>query len=130
MLKAPKLCKIQFSYGYLHTKVDNAILLPWFFVFDNVEHILVGRYQIRVLELLAESVHGKNMNSSQHMKESMKCQFVEIHSPNGVDLRKDTEYASQAAMWGIEVGINRCLSCFLYPIQKRQYKFYFRVFIT
>ncbi|KMS99348.1 hypothetical protein BVRB_2g045760 [Beta vulgaris subsp. vulgaris] len=59
-------------------------------------------YQIRVLELLAESVHGKNMNSSQHMKESMKCQFVEIHSPNGVDLRKDTEYASQAAMWGIE----------------------------
>ncbi|KAL2903158.1 UTP--glucose-1-phosphate uridylyltransferase 3 chloroplastic [Bienertia sinuspersici] len=59
-------------------------------------------YQITVLELLAESVHGQNMNSSQHMKESMKCQFVEIHSPKGVDLSKNTEYASQAAIWGIE----------------------------
>ncbi|KNA24035.1 hypothetical protein SOVF_019800 [Spinacia oleracea] len=59
-------------------------------------------YQLTVLELLAESVTGKTMNSSQHMKESMNCQFVEIHSPQGVDLSKNTEYASQAAMWGIE----------------------------
>ncbi|KAL2939742.1 UTP--glucose-1-phosphate uridylyltransferase 3 chloroplastic [Bienertia sinuspersici] len=62
-------------------------------------------YQITVLELLAESVHGQNMSSSQHMKESMKCQFVEIHSPKGVDLSKNTEYASQAAIWGIEIDL-------------------------
>ncbi|XP_021732516.1 UTP--glucose-1-phosphate uridylyltransferase 3, chloroplastic-like [Chenopodium quinoa] len=59
-------------------------------------------YQLTVLELLAESVTGQTMNSSQHMKESMKCQFVEIHSPKGVDLSRNTEYASQAAIWGIE----------------------------
>lgn len=77
-----------------------------------MEHILVGRYQLTVLELLAESVTGKTMNSSQHMKESMNCQFVEIHSPQGVDLSKNTEYASQAAMWGIEVGILLLISFF------------------
>lgn len=59
-------------------------------------------YQKTVLELLAESVSGHNINSSQHMKDSMKCQFVEIHPPKGLDLSENTEYASQAALWGIE----------------------------
>ena len=73
---------------------------------------MFGRYQITVLELLAESVHGQNMNSSQHMKESMKCQFVEIHAPEGIDLSKNAEYASQAAIWGIEVCVLLILSPF------------------
>ncbi|KAK9742332.1 hypothetical protein RND81_03G164700 [Saponaria officinalis] len=59
-------------------------------------------YQITVLELLAESVNGQTMDRSQHMKDSLKCQFVDIHSPKGVELSKDIEYASQAALWGIE----------------------------
>ena len=33
----------------------------------------------------------------------MECQFAEIHAPRGIDLSQDTEYASQAAIWGIEV---------------------------
>ncbi|XP_057523230.1 UTP--glucose-1-phosphate uridylyltransferase 3, chloroplastic [Amaranthus tricolor] len=70
-------------------------------MFYNCIGGIIG-YQITVLELLAESVHGQNMNSSQHMKESMKCQFVEIHAPEGIDLSKNAEYASQAAIWGIE----------------------------
>jgi len=39
------------------------------------------------------------------MKESMKCQFVEIHPPKGLDLSANTEYASQAVLWGIEVSV-------------------------
>ncbi|KAL9230210.1 hypothetical protein vseg_005593 [Gypsophila vaccaria] len=59
-------------------------------------------YQITVLELLAESANGKTMDRSQHMKDSLNCQFVDIHPPKGVELSKDVEYASQAALWGIE----------------------------
>ncbi|GMH04189.1 hypothetical protein Nepgr_006028 [Nepenthes gracilis] len=59
-------------------------------------------YQISVLELLARSTSGETINRSRHINESLKCQFLEIHSPNGFDLSQNTEYASQAALWGIE----------------------------
>ncbi|KAF2319152.1 hypothetical protein GH714_013602 [Hevea brasiliensis] len=61
------------------------------------------KYQIMVLELLAQSTSEKQTtNWSHHIQESMECQFLEIHAPNVVDLSKNTEYASQAALWGIE----------------------------
>ncbi|XP_074287197.1 UTP--glucose-1-phosphate uridylyltransferase 3, chloroplastic isoform X2 [Silene latifolia] len=59
-------------------------------------------YQITVLELLAETAYGQTRDRSQHMKDSLKCQFVEVHSPKGLELSKNIEYASQAALWGIE----------------------------
>ncbi|KAJ4827906.1 UTP--glucose-1-phosphate uridylyltransferase 3, chloroplastic [Turnera subulata] len=60
-------------------------------------------YQMMVLELLVQSTFEKQRtNWSQHIEETMGCQFLEIHAPSGVDLSKDTEYASQAALWGIE----------------------------
>lgn len=33
----------------------------------------------------------------------MECQYLEIHAPSGLNLSQNTEYASQAALWGIEV---------------------------
>ncbi|XP_022746788.1 UTP--glucose-1-phosphate uridylyltransferase 3, chloroplastic-like isoform X5 [Durio zibethinus] len=60
-------------------------------------------YQIMVLELLAQSsVEMQTTNHSQHVHESMDCHFLEIHPPTGCDLSQSTEYASQAALWGIE----------------------------
>ncbi|KAG8390128.1 hypothetical protein BUALT_Bualt01G0051300 [Buddleja alternifolia] len=60
-------------------------------------------YQVKVFELLAQSTHeGKMINWSQQTNKLLKCQFVEIHSPPVLDLSEDTEYASQAALWGIE----------------------------
>lgn len=57
-----------------------------------------------VLELLAQSSSEKQTtNWSHHIQESMECEFLGIHAPNVVDLSKNTEYASQAALWGIEV---------------------------
>ncbi|KAK8508246.1 hypothetical protein V6N13_055689 [Hibiscus sabdariffa] len=58
---------------------------------------IVG-YQIMVLELLAQS--SLQIQTTTH--ESMECQLLEIHPPTGCDLSSDTEYASQAALWGIE----------------------------
>ncbi|KAF8402599.1 hypothetical protein HHK36_010687 [Tetracentron sinense] len=60
-------------------------------------------YQIMVLELLSKSTSERQtMNWSQHINEAMECQFLEIHSPSGLNLSQNTEYASQAALWGIE----------------------------
>ncbi|XP_030446989.1 UTP--glucose-1-phosphate uridylyltransferase 3, chloroplastic [Syzygium oleosum] len=60
-------------------------------------------YQIMVLELLTESVSERqSTNWSQNSKGSMESQILEIHSPAGLDLSQNTEYASQAALWGIE----------------------------
>ncbi|XP_017984691.1 PREDICTED: UTP--glucose-1-phosphate uridylyltransferase 3, chloroplastic [Theobroma cacao] len=60
-------------------------------------------YQIMVLELLSRSSHEmQTTNHSQHVHESMEYQFLEIHVPTGCDLSQNTEYASQAALWGIE----------------------------
>ncbi|KAG5533537.1 hypothetical protein RHGRI_027654 [Rhododendron griersonianum] len=60
-------------------------------------------YQIAVLELLAQSRYeGHTINWSKHLNESKGCQLLEIHPPRVLDLSEDTEYASQAALWGIE----------------------------
>ncbi|CAN1128471.1 UTP--glucose-1-phosphate uridylyltransferase 3, chloroplastic [Linum perenne] len=56
-----------------------------------------------VLELLTHSTcENQTTNWTQHIHDNMNCQFLEIHAPSGPDLSKDTDYASQAAMWGIE----------------------------
>ncbi|KAF7816504.1 UTP--glucose-1-phosphate uridylyltransferase 3, chloroplastic [Senna tora] len=60
-------------------------------------------YQIRMLEFLVQKMCEKqNINWSQHINEVEECQFLEIHAPKGINLSEDTEYASQAAIWGIE----------------------------
>ncbi|XP_038723026.1 UTP--glucose-1-phosphate uridylyltransferase 3, chloroplastic isoform X2 [Tripterygium wilfordii] len=60
-------------------------------------------YQIMVLELLSQSTSERQTtNWSHHITKSKECQFLEIHAPNVLDLSRNTEYASQAAMWGIE----------------------------
>ncbi|KAL3652255.1 UTP--glucose-1-phosphate uridylyltransferase 3, chloroplastic [Castilleja foliolosa] len=60
-------------------------------------------YQMKVLELLAQSTdEGQNISWLQQTNKLLKCQFVEIHPPSVLDLSEDTEYASQAALWGIQ----------------------------
>ncbi|CAB4270981.1 unnamed protein product [Prunus armeniaca] len=60
-------------------------------------------YQIAVLELLAQSsVEMQTTNWSKSIQENMECQFLEIHAPSGLDLSQNPEYASQAALWGIQ----------------------------
>lgn len=64
-----------------------------------------------VLELLAQSTHeGHAINWSEQTNKLLKCQFVEIHPPSVLDLTEGTEYASQAALWGIEVSSSLCFS--------------------
>jgi hypothetical protein len=54
-----------------------------------------------VLELLARATcERQTTNWSNNL---MDCQFLEIQVPSGLDLSQNTEYASQAAIWGIEV---------------------------
>ncbi|CAK8566459.1 unnamed protein product [Lathyrus sativus] len=60
-------------------------------------------YQITVLELIAQSlVDRKNTNWSQHMGDVKESQILGIDAPTGLDLSENIEYASQAALWGIE----------------------------
>lgn len=60
-------------------------------------------YQITVLELLVETrVEIQTTKRSKHKHELMDCQFLEIHTPRGLDLSQNTEYALEAALWGIE----------------------------
>ncbi|WJX38488.1 UTP--glucose-1-phosphate uridylyltransferase 3, chloroplastic [Trifolium repens] len=60
-------------------------------------------YQITVLELIVQQlVDRKNTNWSQHMHEVKESQILGIDAPTGLDLSENTEYASQAALWGIE----------------------------
>lgn len=40
---------------------------------------------------------------NKHMHEVKDCQILGVDAPNGLDLSENTEYASQAALWGIEV---------------------------
>ena len=69
-------------------------------------HVCFCRYQIKVLELLASSKPERySKNWSGQMKQAMDCEFLKIHAPNGPDLSQNIEYASQAALWGIEVSI-------------------------
>lgn len=60
-------------------------------------------YQLTILELLSQLRNeGQALNWSQHITNSTECQYLEIHPPTVLDLSQDTEYASQAALWGIE----------------------------
>ncbi|KAL8520290.1 hypothetical protein ACS0TY_011002 [Phlomoides rotata] len=60
-------------------------------------------YQMSVLVLLAQSNHDEHtITWSEQTNKLLKCQLVEIHPPSVLDLSEDTEYASQAAFWGIE----------------------------
>lgn len=52
-------------------------------------------YQIMALELLSAS--------KDRMHRPSKDKFVDFHVPSGLNLLEDKEYASQAALWGIEV---------------------------
>ncbi|GJN14673.1 hypothetical protein PR202_gb01528 [Eleusine coracana subsp. coracana] len=54
---------------------------------------IVG-YQIMALELLS--------TSKDRMRRPSQDKFVDFHVPDGLNLMEDTEYASQAALWGIE----------------------------
>ncbi|KAH9612052.1 hypothetical protein KSS87_005833 [Heliosperma pusillum] len=73
-----------------------------------VDHEIVAFEKLlRILKDLesfydSESAYVQTRDRSQHMKDSLKCQFVEVHSPKGLELSKNIEYASQAALWGIE----------------------------
>ena len=72
-----------------------------------------------VLELLSQSVHGEKNDNFQHVNNSnsLGLEVLEIHPPSVLDLSQDTEYAAQAALWGIEV--RRVLCCLLfYKIEK------------
>ncbi|XP_012699951.2 UTP--glucose-1-phosphate uridylyltransferase 3, chloroplastic isoform X1 [Setaria italica] len=51
-------------------------------------------YQIMALELLSAS--------KDRMHRPSKDKFVDFHVPSGLNLLEDTEYASQAALWGIK----------------------------
>ncbi|CAH9121476.1 unnamed protein product [Cuscuta epithymum] len=60
-------------------------------------------YQIVVLDLLLESTLERQTNSwSTHTNKTLKCEIAEIHPPCALDLSQDVEYASQAALWGLE----------------------------
>lgn len=58
-----------------------------------------------VLELLHQSSKRRNTNRSHLVEESLGCQYLEMHTPSVLDLTQKADYASQAAIWGIEVGI-------------------------
>lgn len=59
-----------------------------------------------MLELLVQKMSDRqNINWSQHRHGVNECQILGIDAPKGLDLSENTEYASQAALWGIEVSI-------------------------
>lgn len=78
-----------------------------FLVYPLLRHAwLCVRYQVMVLELLHQSLkRHNNTNRSHFVEESLGCQYLEMHSPSVLDLTQRKEYASQAALWGIEVSI-------------------------
>ncbi|ERN08982.1 UTP--glucose-1-phosphate uridylyltransferase 3, chloroplastic isoform X1 [Amborella trichopoda] len=54
-------------------------------------------YQLAVLELLLTSKSGNTPSI-----EELRCEYKEFHVPFGSDLSEDANYASQAALWGLE----------------------------
>lgn len=60
-----------------------------------------------VLQLLSPPKIDRQSGWSPYLYESMKSQSMGFHVPTGHNLIEDTEYASQAALWGIKV-------CFYY----------------
>ncbi|KAH1160451.1 hypothetical protein AAZX31_11G235800 [Glycine max] len=59
-------------------------------------------YQITVLELAQKSFEMQNISWAHQRHDVKECQILGINAPNGLNLSEDTEYASQAALWGIE----------------------------
>ncbi|KAL8210763.1 hypothetical protein R6Q57_005200 [Mikania cordata] len=61
-------------------------------------------YQLTVLEILSQYAHEEKNTNFKNIDNtnSMGLQFVKIHPPSVLDLSLDTEYAAQAALWGIE----------------------------
>ncbi|KAL3837765.1 hypothetical protein ACJIZ3_022356 [Penstemon smallii] len=87
---------------------ERAALKSLLKMLGEVEHFydciggIIG-YQATVFELLSQSTgEGKTINWSQQTNRFLKREFVEIHPPPVLDLSEDNEYASQAALWGIE----------------------------
>lgn len=57
-----------------------------------------------VLKLLSQSTFDKlSEHWSPHLNETVECKVMDIHSPTGLDLYKNKEYAFEAALWGVEV---------------------------
>lgn len=56
-----------------------------------------------VLELLSPPKVERQSDWSPHLYKSPASEFVKFHVPSGHNLLDDAEYASQAALWGIEV---------------------------
>ncbi|ONK77069.1 uncharacterized protein A4U43_C02F2790 [Asparagus officinalis] len=61
-----------------------------------------SRYQITVLELLSPPKIERQSDWSPHLYKYPASEFVKFHVPSGHNLLDDAEYASQAALWGIE----------------------------
>lgn len=59
-------------------------------------------YQIMVLELLSPPKIETQDDWSPHLYKSLAIEFLKFHVPSGHNLVDDAEYASQAALWGIE----------------------------
>ncbi|KAK1284441.1 hypothetical protein QJS10_CPB21g01343 [Acorus calamus] len=69
--------------------------------YDSIGGII--GYQMTVLELLSSSTDKRQKVSwSTNSDQSIRCQFIELHVPAGLSLSDNTEYAAQAALWGIE----------------------------
>jgi len=47
----------------------------------------------------------QNISWAHQRHDVKECQILGINAPNGLNLSEDTEYASQAALWGIEVSL-------------------------
>ena len=57
-----------------------------------------------VFELLADTRAKKQATKKSRSQTGLSdSQFVDIHAPRGLDLSQNTEYALEAALWGIEV---------------------------
>ncbi|KAD5962118.1 hypothetical protein E3N88_13591 [Mikania micrantha] len=90
-------------------KVDALALNSLLKILRDVEEFydciggIIG-YQLTVLEILSQSAHEEKNTNFQNIDNtnSMGLQFVKIHPPSVLDLSLDTEYAAQAALWGIE----------------------------
>lgn len=112
------ICLLEFN-GKLFNLFDNILQNILMKILNTRSHF---RYQISVLELLAESnQEGHTTHWNGQTAKSLKCQFVEIHPPSVLDLSEDTEYASEAALWGIEVSSWTCffmglISVFIYLV--------------
>jgi hypothetical protein len=62
-----------------------------------------------------ELISASKSKDSKHRHTQDKS--VHFHVPTGVNLSEDTEYASQAALWGIEVIPNAALTT-IYDLRK------------